>query len=157
MFCEQTGMAVDLNAWGANDHTIGRDCRLIASERELAEWLAVTDESFGTTDDATLYRSLMQDSDIKLFGCFSSGRVVSTALLLLLDGVAGIHMVATSNQFRGRGCATAVTAMALGFAREAGYPRAALQASGMGRNLYRRLGFSEFSRLVHWRIGACPV
>ena len=153
MFCEQTGMAIDLHAWETDSRATGRDCQLIAGERELQEWIAVTEEAFGKTRDATLYRSLMQESDTKLFGYHAAGRVVSTALLFMQDGVAGIHLVATSNDCRGKGYGTAVTATALRFAKAAGYGRAALQASAMGKGVYARLGFSEFSQLFHWRMG----
>ena len=88
-----------------------------------------------------------------LFACFLGGRAVATALLLLQDGVAGIHLVATSSDCRRRGYGTAVTAAALGYAKAAGYRSAALQASAMGKGVYGRLGFCEFSPLRHWRMG----
>jgi GNAT superfamily N-acetyltransferase len=152
IFLEQTGMAIDLNAWEPDHHATGRDCRPIAGERELQEWIAVTEEAFGEKGDATLYRSLMNESDIELFGYYTAGRVVSTALLFMQDGVAGIHLVGTLHDCRGKGHGTAVTATALSFAKQAGYGRAALQASAMGKGVYSRIGFSEFSKLFHWRV-----
>ena len=113
----------------------------------------MTEEVFGEVADATLYRALMKESDTKLFGYLAAGHVVSTALLFMQGGVAGIHLVGTTNECRGKGCATAVTAAALRFAKEAGCSRAALQASAAGKRVYSKLGFSEFSKLFHWTVG----
>ncbi len=152
----QTGMAVDLTTWEAGTHGARGDCWPLAEERELLEWIAVTEEAFGKVEDPTLYRSLMQEPDTKLFACHAAGRVVSTALLFFANGAAGIHLVATSTDFRRRGYATAVTAAALRCAQAAGYGLAVLQASAAGKEVYARLGFSEFSQLGHWRLGESP-
>ncbi len=93
----------------------------------------------------------MKQPDVHLFGCLVSGLVVATALLFVHDGVAGIHHVATSKDWRQRGYGTAVTTSAMRFAKQAGLRWAALQASAMGKGVYARLGFSAFSPLYHWR------
>ncbi|HUS15790.1 MAG TPA: GNAT family N-acetyltransferase [Chloroflexia bacterium] len=74
------------------------------------------------------------------------GAPVSTALLFLAAGVAGLYCVGTVPEQRGAGRGTAVTVAALEGARAAGYRWAGLQSSPMGLPIYERLGFRQVCR-----------
>ena len=63
---------------------------------------------------------------------------------------ANVSFVATRPDARRRGLATAVTATALGDARNRGVSTASLQATPMAEQLYTRLGFKPVSRLQEW-------
>jgi len=72
---------------------------------------------------------------------------VSTSALFLGEKVAGVYCVSTLPIARGLGIGATITLYALREAQAMGYHVAVLQASEMGRNVYRRLGFQEFSTL----------
>jgi ribosomal protein S18 acetylase RimI-like enzyme len=84
------------------------------------------------------------------------GQPAATASLLLGGGAAGIYHVVTSPHARGRGLASALTLAAMRAARDLGQRVAVLQASAMGLNLYRRLGFEEHCRLALYFGQASP-
>jgi GNAT superfamily N-acetyltransferase len=73
------------------------------------------------------------------------GRPVATSMLYATRGVAGIYLVGTLPEVRGRGIARAMTLTALLTGRRLGYRIGALQATELGLPVYRRLGFREFS------------
>jgi predicted acetyltransferase len=72
---------------------------------------------------------------------------VSTSLLFLAEGVAGIYFVATIPEARRRGIGFAITIKALKEAREMGYWVSILQASKMGEPVYRKIGFQEYCKI----------
>ncbi len=74
------------------------------------------------------------------------GKVVATASLFLGAGVAGIANVATVEEARRRGIATALTLGLAQVARDIGYRIGILFSSEMGEEMYRRLGFVEYAK-----------
>ena len=75
---------------------------------------------------------------------------VAIASLLLHAGVAGIYGVATIPQSRRQGVAAAMTLHALREARKLGYRIAVLSPTEMSDALYRRIGFQEYCKLLHY-------
>ena len=82
------------------------------------------------------------------------GEPVAAASLFEGAGVAGVYNVATVPEARGRGIGRAVTATVLAEAVARGHRLAVLGSSDLGFPVYRRLGFTEVSRL---RSYALPV
>ena len=74
--------------------------------------------------------------------------IVSTALGLTLDGVTGIFNVVTPPEHRGRGYGSALTSRAARDGFDAGSNFAFLQSSGIGRSVYRKLGFRDVEEYV---------
>lgn len=71
----------------------------------------------------------------------ADGQVRATAGASAFGVDANAYFVSTDSAWRHRGVATAMTAAALIWAREAGGREAALDASPAGLSIYRRLGF----------------
>jgi len=74
-----------------------------------------------------LQADLQPDAAMQFFAVIRNGRAVSTSLLYLADGLAGIYSVATLPEERGKGLGAHVTAESLRLARRMGYRLGVLQ------------------------------
>lgn len=75
------------------------------------------------------------------------GVPVTTAMSYESDGYIGVYAVATIPEYRGRGYGEAITWA--GIARRPDLP-ATLQASPMGRPVYKRMGFETVGEFTVW-------
>jgi GNAT superfamily N-acetyltransferase len=80
------------------------------------------------------------------------GNPATIASLLFHAGVAGIYGIATVPQSRRQGVAAAITLHALHEARRRGYRIAVLSPTEMSYALYRRIGFQEYCKLIHYEL-----
>lgn len=80
---------------------------------------------------------------------------VTSATLLLTNGMAGIYDVSTIPSARGKGFGTAITLAPLLEAQARGYQHVCLQATRMSHPIYQRIGFTEQYRehKYLWRPG----
>jgi ribosomal protein S18 acetylase RimI-like enzyme len=83
----------------------------------------------------------------------AEGRPLGIAMTIVSDGIAGIYWVGCAEQARGRGLGWAVTAKAVNAGFDLGAESASLQASPMGENLYRAMGFET---IFDYRLYHCP-
>ena len=150
MFYQQSGMAIDLASFKfENNENIGQ-IRTIKSTDELEEWILVTEEAFGKKRNSHIYKMFLNENDIRLYGCYYKDKIVATLMLYIKDAIAGIHLVGTANDFRGKGFGTMITKTALRDAKDLGCKYSVLQASDMGRNVYNSIGFKEYCKIRHW-------
>jgi GNAT superfamily N-acetyltransferase len=86
-------------------------------------------------------------SPFRTYLALLNGKPVATSQLFTSAGVAGIYNVTCLPEARHQGVGTAVVMAPLLEAREMGYQVGILQASSMGYNVYRRIGFRDFGKL----------
>lgn len=90
------------------------------------------------------------------FLAYYDGNPVASSLVLYKAGVAGIHLVTTLEEARGKGIGTAITLAPLNEAKKLGYETAILHSTEMGLNMYKRMGFKEYCtiELFIWQPGS---
>jgi len=75
---------------------------------------------------------------------------VASSSVLYADGVAGLYSVATIPEARRKGIGTAIALRPFVDARDRGYMVGILHASEMGYNIYKRMGFKEYTNISRW-------
>lgn len=92
----------------------------------------------------------------RTFVGYENGRPVTTAMLLMTHGVAGVYWVGTVAAARGKGYAAAITRAVSHAGFESGARVVTLQASVMGESIYQRLGYRTIGN-QKWLLSPKPV
>ena len=123
----------------------------VASGEEMQDWirLLVIGSTFPESVSNLLFQLYQKygfrgGESIRYYLGILNGEPVSTSLLFLSGGVAGIYDVITLPHVRKQGIGTALTVVPLLEARSLGYSIGTLQSTQMGLGVYRRLGFREY-------------
>lgn len=164
---DEAGMAADLGAL-VEDLPVPGGLRIRDLERPdgdldpdlLEAYLEVNRRTLGWPAGKVARRRSLHRDDARRprpwrqFVADLDGRSVATSRVLISQGVAMVHGVATVPEARRRGIGSAVTVAALQFARERGCRIGALQASSMGQGPYRRIGFRTIAAYGRYVRGA---
>lgn len=143
-----TGMAVDLNRIYGSESISGLEIKTVYCIDLLEKWTKIL--SMGLFDEnemnMCLFKNILGRENIRFYIALFKGLPVASSMLTLFNGVAGIHMISTLPGYRKRGIGTAITIASLLEARNMGYSMGVLQASQMGRDVYKKIGFKEYCR-----------
>ncbi|MEE1670433.1 GNAT family N-acetyltransferase [Streptomyces sp. WAC07094] len=132
---------IDLASMGPADIPTGISVHRVEGLRDIAAWVRAYTPSFGLSPDvadAVIERYRVRPEApgvLERFEARDGERIVGTSVLLDRDGVAGVYVVTTAEEYRGRGLGTALTR-----AREKGLRVGTLQTS-TARSMYQRMGF----------------
>jgi GNAT superfamily N-acetyltransferase len=88
--------------------------------------------------------------DVFDFVAVERGQPIGACTLALSGSAAGLHDVGVVADRRGRGVGSALVLHALRFARAQHYQHAVLIATGIGFQMYQRIGFREVCRIGYW-------
>lgn len=146
------GLAADLHAIDFSvPPPVGLNVQLVADESAMVDWLRVlvVGSSFPPEIERVLFDLLKRlgfhpNPTVRFFLGTLNDQPVSTSMLFLGGGIAGIYCVTTVPEARQRGIGTALTLAAMREGLADGYRIAGLQSSEMGLPIYRRLGFREY-------------
>ncbi len=155
---ESPGMAVLLDQLVEKPAPKGLEVEEVTKEADLLLWSEVMAEGFGSprenrkpVENWAMFLRQADHERVRAYLGRLDGQPVATSLLLLAAGVAGIYAVGTIPPARGMGIGRYLTQYPLMQARRWGYRAGILQASPMGFNVYRSLGFEENCKIVCYR------
>jgi predicted GNAT family acetyltransferase len=81
---------------------------------------------------------------------YQDGKPVATSTVFYADGVIGLYCVATTQEIRGKGKSSVISATPLIEARGEGYKVGVLHSSMMAHGLYLSLGFKNYGEIVNY-------
>jgi GNAT superfamily N-acetyltransferase len=140
---------------------IAGDVRPVQTPAEAEAYWAICDAAYPSLGfPAGLFKEAFAPEELldeeRVWACLAYGdsRPVACASIWMTPGVGMVGWVASRPESRGRGLAAACTVRVTNHALQRGSDVAALQASPMGEDIYRRLGFEE---IYSYRLlGAMP-
>ncbi|MFC3096163.1 GNAT family N-acetyltransferase [Alteromonas sediminis] len=132
----------------------GTDLEFIHSndEVDIGAFIEMCSEGFGYSMEVAPLQRAANTKGVRVGFLREHGERVATILLYQQGKTVGVFQVSVPNAFRGKGYATEVMMHCIQWAQLQGIELMTLQASQMGLNLYRRLGFKESGTLTFWRM-----
>ena len=151
-------MAVDLASVPENlARPTGLEIVRVADGETLRQWVHAASIGFEIPQEfesiwCDFFEVAVFDLPFQTYLAVLNGKPVGTSQLFVSAGVAGIYNVTCVPEARGQGIGAAITQAPLLDARQMGYRVGILQASELGRRVYRRLGFEDYGGLsvYHW-------
>lgn len=123
---------------------------------QLLEWINVAQISlfkntlFKTSD----FEQFISNNIVTLWIAYIHNQPVTTLLSVKQSNNIGLYMISTLDEFRGKGYATEIILKVLHDAAEQGIRHCILEATRMGVNLYKNIGFHEVGKFViYWKVG----
>jgi GNAT superfamily N-acetyltransferase len=148
-----TEMAIDLTAIAGDlPEPDGLEIILVDDDESLRQWIHVASVGFGVAPEMEevwfeFFNYAACRTPFQTYLGLLHGEPIATSQVSNSAGVAGIYNVTCLPKARGRGIGSALVMKPLLAARKSGMHIGILQASTMGYNAYRRLGFQDFGKL----------
>jgi hypothetical protein len=119
----------------------------ITNIKEYDCWIQVLAECFGFSNDVCnlymdkLSSTLGKDNTFIPFGAYDGEKIVATASIIFVDGIAGFYNDSTLPQYRNSGIATTLYHTRAKMLKKLGVQKAVIQTSPMATNIARQFGF----------------
>ncbi|AKF79159.1 acetyltransferase [Myxococcus fulvus 124B02] len=114
------------------------------------EMVALNVRVWGKWDDILSVWNQPPRLPVRTLVAREEGRALACGFSLDVGDTAGVYMVVTLPEARGRGLASEVMKGLLSHARARGLAASVLQATEQGRGVYRKLGYRELGDWVNW-------
>jgi len=125
---------------------------VVTTVDQLKMWSENVSTVFNIKVDFELLNFLFETNKVQFYLGLFNKEVVSTLMLYLSAGVAGLHAVATLSDFRSKGFGYTISRTALIDAYNLGYSIGVLQASSLGETVYRKLKFKKYCDIISYEL-----
>jgi GNAT superfamily N-acetyltransferase len=140
-----SAMTLDLRSWRGPQLQSDFSVKRVETADELDTWIQVVEESYNLPRGLRrAFYHATQPSAHRYYGLVD-GEAITSVEMFFASPSAGLYMVGTLPEWRGRGYASVLLANLLGEIDVEQYPVATLQATTAGRSVYTRLGFRDIA------------
>jgi ribosomal protein S18 acetylase RimI-like enzyme len=134
--------------------TVSSNIKRVESKNEAISFAKTASQSFGYSVDSNVIYKLVKGSvNIRLFIYQEEQKCLGCGIVFFDSNKnAGLHMIGTVPDGRGKGIGKSITERLLLEAKINKMNRCVLHASLMGESIYRKLGFESFAEIETYRI-----
>ncbi len=153
LFLTQRNMAVSLETEGMN---LKDDVNIkqVRTKEDALNFAKTASDAFGYKVDGNIIYLLSEDSSkVRLFNYLYNNESLCCGIIFFdSNNNAGLHMIGTISNGRGKGIGTKMTKKLLLEAKANKSELCVLHASMMGENIYNKLGFNSFGEIETYLI-----
>lgn len=128
----------------------------VVNSADLTEWFSIVKEVLFPHKKIPFdfFNSRLRDKKYIFLLGRKNGIPIATSMLFISEGIAGLYMVATREEFRKQGFGQLITHESLEEARSQGIQYVTLQSSKAAYNMYIKIGFKHLYNLdIYWMLG----
>lgn len=131
-------------------HTSNEVKIIEVNNMQFKEWASIISESFFDSKDITeeQIELIANLSNIKLWGAIYKEKIVGACLTQSDNDVIGLHFVGVKNEFRKLGIGKFLSQQSIINHNNGKAKYAILRASKYGENIYKEIGFREYTKFV---------
>lgn len=145
---EQAGMSLQLQQPFALKNNL--QFKEVSTAAEAALWTSLFQQAFNYRINDNILLKTLQHIHYDI--AYYEQQPIGTAILYNTGAIAGIHAVGVIPDMRRKGFADEIMKFILNKAIESNATYATLQASGMGKDLYLKLGFNDEFVIRNYRL-----
>lgn len=149
----QKNMALDLKSY-TNELSVNPNIKRVKTKKDSIDFAKTASESFGYKVDFNVIHKIHSDSEtIRLFIYQENDESLGCGIVFFdSNHNAGLHMIGTLPQGRGKGIGKSMTERLLMEAKENNMNFCVLHASLMGESIYKKLGFESYDEIETYKI-----
>lgn len=128
----------------------------IDSHDDMESWVQRVNAELMTGRKITteVFGALLKKQEFDFFQLRLENKVVSTLLMFYHKDVAGIYLVSTEKECRGKGYGKFITSKAIDYSINKAYSNFVLHSTGLGEKVYSKLGFKHVCEYgIYWLVG----
>lgn len=153
LFLKQRNMALNLKTveiQSKNDENI----KQVRTKEDALNFAKTASDAFGYKVDGNIVYLVSEDtSKVQIFTYLQNNEYLGCGIVFFdSNNNAGLHMIGTTPNGRGKGIGTKMTEKLLREAKANKSENCVLHASAMGENIYKKFGFNSFGELETYRI-----
>lgn len=152
-----TGMALEKSAFTSRaKQDTDISVMKVSGPDQVNYWMDIVNTALFNSKSLSLEMTTVLSSinALELYLGLVSDVPVCTILSFHQDEVTGLYMLSTLPEYRGKGYGTQTIISAIENCFGSGAGTIILHASGMGENIYRRLGFKDYCKFgILWMVG----
>jgi ribosomal protein S18 acetylase RimI-like enzyme len=153
LFLRQRNMALNLKTVEINSKN-DENIKQVRTKEDALKFANIASDAFGYKVDGNIIYLVSEDSSkVRIFTYLQNNEYLGCGIVFFdANNNAGLHMIGTTPNGRGKGIGTKMTEKLLWEAKANKSENCVLHASMMGENIYKKLGFISFGELETYRI-----
>lgn len=149
---EYNGMYCDIGKRNMLSNMPKLECKRVHSILQLRDFYNIhASEHFDQVWSKMSPKMFQDSSALEFYVGYVGAKPVTTGLVVFHAGIAGIYSIATDEQERKKGYATAMMQCLLNRIEQQGYAYAALSASNDLKKFYEKFGFQDICTYQGWK------
>ncbi|MCT4638115.1 MAG: GNAT family N-acetyltransferase [Bacteroidales bacterium] len=149
----QKNMAIDMHLVAVNT-TVNRCIKRVNTETDSVDFANTASQAFGYKVDYNIIINIVNSSALSRLFLFKENSVCLGCGIVFFDSNnnAGLHMIGTIPEGRGKGVGKSLTEHLLQEAKKYRSEHCVLHASAMGESVYSKLGFKPYGKIETYKI-----